>query len=444
MLLSVFLPAVAPVLFFVCIAVVAVVAGAFLGIDGTDQPLASDGSRVREDLDRRLPLWCQPLVSLVTGAVRPSDKPFIAWTRAGLYIACIGLFALGVLLSAAAFVAGPMGGVMGLFLLGLGQLLTVGGARSIMTTVLHDCVHSLAKERGRYGRSHLGPYYWLGTILAFILQTQRFEDYYTEHLTHHRQTVFGRPADPDYEFLLSLGFQPGQTLFQYWVHFLTLLFSPWFHLRFFFSRLWSRAKSPQSFYSSVIYWVLLLWLGAHVGWGLLAAVWLIPLFVLLNAAALFQFTGEHRWGKLRDPQKARVQQESLLTSARYCGDVPPRENLPFPRRLLAWMAWWFRLLTVHLVCRVAVLPFELIHHDLHHHAAWERVGKRRVDMPRFFNWMNSAHSRADYVKNRAPSDPACTEFWGVGNAIDSTFRTWTVLPARSPTTGIHPNALPAT
>lgn len=65
-----------------------------------------------------------------------------------------------------------------------------------------------------------------------------------------------------------------------------------------------------------------------------------------------------------------------MTSARVLLDPPPDRDLPIAARTRAWTRWWLRLLFVHLPIRVAVLPFDLPHHDLHHSHALDLMQAR--------------------------------------------------------------------
>jgi hypothetical protein len=65
-----------------------------------------------------------------------------------------------------------------------------------------------------------------------------------------------------------------------------------------------------------------------------------------------------------------------VSSARIMLDPPPPLVLVGVARFRAWASWWTRLLLIHLPLRILVLPFDLVHHDMHHSHAIERAVSR--------------------------------------------------------------------
>jgi fatty acid desaturase len=82
-------------------------------------------------------------------------------------------------------------------------IVTVGAARSILTCIIHRCVHYQfwGDKRDRI----------LAEILSTLILVQGFDGYRHDHVTsHHHIDKFATfEGDPDAKFMLAVGFYPG-------------------------------------------------------------------------------------------------------------------------------------------------------------------------------------------------------------------------------------------
>ncbi|WP_041392180.1 fatty acid desaturase [Pleurocapsa sp. PCC 7327] len=88
-------------------------------------------------------------------------------------------------------------------LLPISWIVTVGGARKILTCIIHRCVH-----RQFWGNKSDRI---LAEILSTLIFVQGFDSYRHDHVKcHHHADKFATfEGDPDAKFMLVLGFYPG-------------------------------------------------------------------------------------------------------------------------------------------------------------------------------------------------------------------------------------------
>ena len=95
-----------------------------------------------------------------------------------------------------------------------------------------------------------------------------------------------------------------------------------------------------------------------------------------------------------------------MTAAIYLADLPPSTSAKHSnlKRCALWAYWWFKLLTVHLLCRLLVLPGDSPNHPKHHNA------------PESADWRNHIYvqsERFDYPEN-----------FGLASAMLDSLRSW--------------------
>lgn len=260
----------------------------------------AEGQLRRDEIARRTPSLFQPLITLI-GAIAPSGaEPAVVWTARRIFVATCAWMVVSVATSLAITVPGPSW-----FWLALPATVisTVGAARSLMTTVLHDLAHTAEHAEGRHEDQRRNRAGFVGEAISFALQTQKFGGtggYLEEHLTHHDLGEFSESTDPDMVFLSAVGLHPrmGQTVRQLRRRFLATLVSPRFHCLFFKARFMSNFVHGgwrRSVLSS-IYWVTVIASVTSAGaWIPFSLSVLLPLGPGVQCAALTQFTSEHRW-----------------------------------------------------------------------------------------------------------------------------------------------------
>jgi hypothetical protein len=311
-------------------------------------------------------------------------------------------------------------------LLLLSWMFTVHGARKALLVICHYAVHGQMTGNNRLDRL-------LVEALSTVLIIQPFSGYYQDHIRTHHGPAFATLADPDAQFLLALGFQPGMSRDALWRHLYWTIVSPRFHAHF----LWSRLK--MNYIAAPLYRRLMA--GGYAvavvtclvltrTWCPWLMAWVVPLF-LYHVVALLQFVSEHQWLHVHQPppgmphrrgpmalHHAHADKHMLcrLTFGRFVGDPLPSRDLPPGQWLWAWGWWLLRLLVLHIPTRMCVLPGGLCQHDWHHRH------------PRG-DWANACYERRRDLTAGCPGWPEpYREVWGLGHAIDMVFAGLASLP----------------
>jgi hypothetical protein len=144
-------------------------------------------------------ILAQLFLTWMSGKPYKGQKPLFKATRGfHLFTALASLFG-GAVVSAFIWNSSPIL----LPLLPVSWAFTVGGARTIQTSLCHRFVHHqfFGDARDR----------WLAEILSTLLLIQDFEGYRKDHvkLHHHVDYFTSFEHDPDAQFLWQLGFRPG-------------------------------------------------------------------------------------------------------------------------------------------------------------------------------------------------------------------------------------------
>jgi hypothetical protein len=385
-----------------------------------DDSISSLSSRVRETM-RPLPLFLQPLLTWLTG--KPLRKQQPLWKRSAywsLTMALLQLFggvAASIVLMNAFLLWWP--------LLVLSWMVTVGGARILQVTIIHHCIHYNFPGRRTSVR-------WLVEVLSALLLIQDFASYQFEHVSIHHSKKLATLDDPDLKFLLLLGFHPGMSREALWKRLGQTVLSPRFHVLFLLARLTTNFKSPALYrkclaiaFSGIVLGLVAL---THA-WLAWLIAWVFPLTVLYHIAALLQFTSEHRWLRVHDPDQPAKIVLARLTVGRFMGEAVPPSDLPLMHEVVAWGCWLARMLLIHLPFRVFVMPSDLPQHDWHHRH------------PSSKDWPNGAYARQRDLEEGCPGWPEpYTEVWGLLPAIDAVFQLLSSLPPLAETPGQMPLA----
>jgi fatty acid desaturase len=294
-------------------------------------------------------------------------------------------------------------------LLPLGWIFTIGGSRYLQVSVVHFAVHNQVFARERHNRL-------LAQTISTVLLITDFDTYHRDHVkNHHPIGKFARRGDPDLEFLIALGFLPGMSRNELWRHLAWTLVSPRFHFLFLRGRLYSNfvgASRPRRLAAIAFWLAVAIALAMHPMWIIpFIVLWILPLTLGYHMSSILQFASEHLWLLPCTGEGAR-EHAKALTRGRFCGDALPDADLRGVARLRAWARWWLRLLTLHAVVRVAVLPGDLTHHDLHH--------LRPTD----FDWPNADAVRFEMLAN----GETLNETWGLFAALDEVFVVLSSLP----------------
>lgn len=326
-------------------------------------------------------------------------------TRVGRLLSALTFILLGLTLTGLGLVWLPWTA----FLLPLGWIFVIGGSRHLQVSITHFAVHNQFFADKRRNRL-------LAETISTALLITSYDDYRTDHVEkHHPLGTFARRGDPDLEFLIALGFLPGMSREELWRHLAWTLVSPRFHFLFLRGRLRSNfvaASRPRRLAAIALWLTVALMLATHPAWIVpFVILWVVPLTLGYHMSSLLQFASEHLW-LLPCRGEGTREHAKALTRGRFCGDALPDADLRGFARLRAWAIWWLRLLTLHAVVRIAVLPGDLTHHDLHHLR------------PHDFDWANADAVRLEMLAEGV----ALNETWGLFAALDEVFVVLSSLP----------------
>ncbi len=347
---------------------------------------------VRRELERRLPGVLQPLISVVTGRPREGEKPLVELSTPVL----VGLELVALIASLVVGIMPFNGSPWALLLLPYAFCTAVGRLRWFQTDLAHFAIHGEISGRTLCAR--------LGTVLPLA---QNEDDYEADHVgEHHPLKSFGTAADPDAAVLLRFGFTKGMPEAKLLRHLLLTLFSPTFHIWFIKTRVVSNLRAPRRvrrFMAAV--WLLVLFSLLAVMPVLAWVVMVVGVYTVgYQSAALLQFTSEHYWLAENPPGTRRAVE---LSHGRFAGEQPPAGGG------LSWVPWVAKMLTIHLLTRLAVLPGSLPSHDAHH------VAQRRVNP----SWKTANFVRSALIAEGKDLGMADREVWGLGASIRAVFAT---------------------
>ncbi|HEX7836496.1 MAG TPA: fatty acid desaturase [Kofleriaceae bacterium] len=325
------------------------------------------------------PRWTQPLWTWWTGRALPGEQPL--W-QPGPW-AYLGRAAL-------AFAGGMAVTAFALDrwwpLIAVGWLITVGAARTLISTISHQCVHYRFTGNQRLDMR-------VADALALVTFTKAAPIYRLEHtLQHHRGDVFTTARDPSAQFLETCGLAPGRGPGAAAARMLVNLVSPVFHGRFLWSRIrgnvvdvaMSRRLATLAVWSAAI-----AALARYGELGRFAVIYAAPVILLYHVSVMLEFASEHAWLVPRAPGRP-------ASWGRFCGAPVPRGGA------IAWLRWWLAMVGYHLVVRIAVLPADLPQHDFHHRFPATKL------------WTHAAHARTACLDR---GETRLVELWGLHRAL---------------------------
>lgn len=332
---------------------------------------------------RCLPGVLQPFLTWLTGMPLFDETPLFRWNPFTRTVAAVAILLAGLGLSGACWRVG------GVAYLGLvpGWLLTVNGMRDLYTVTEHYCAHDT------YSRMHRLDVL-VGECVSTLLLAAPLGLFRREHLKHH--AVPRLDSDPDVVFLVSTGFRRGMSRAAFRRYIARTCLSPRFHLRYLGMRLVANLSGPPHRTVATLAYLaaLAVALTHYHGWLAWLVAWVVPVVLLFQIASLINYHSEHLW----DDVASLAGREAIarVCVGRFCGDSAPGPRAGVGR----WLAWWARVLFVHLPHRLLVLPGDQSQHDLHHR-------RPRSD------WANAAFTRRDDVIAGAPGWPVgYIDVWG--------------------------------
>lgn len=332
------------------------------------------------------------------------QRPLFSPTPIGYAGLATGTYLFGIGLGVYSF---RLHGVSFVLMLLAGWVMTVNGARRMISTVAHQCVHGAFTGNRRLD---LG----IAQMLSALTLTQTAVDYRRDHFElHHRHEVFSSIDDPSARLLWESGFRPGYSVRRLWWNLLVTVFSVRFHVRFACRRIGSQASGRLEWYRLcalllVCIGVAMLSLKSKPHAVLFGAVF--PATVLYQMSVLLEFISEHAWFVKGSSIDRPKHIHATHSWGRFCGRrAPTRRGKSFVRWICDWVLWLVEHLVYHLPVRLLVLPGDLSQHDFHHRK------------PSTSRWLKAIYARQDDVSGGDRRWPPYTEFWGLHNAIGHVF-----------------------
>lgn len=343
----------------------------------------------------------QALFTWIIGKPYKNQRPLIKQTSFGYLMLALAELAFGTIgsifiLKSSLFLY---------LLLPVTFLLTLGGARILETTIIHQCVHLNFFERDSIANRLLAE------CLSTLIGTENFDGYYHNHVRkHHNRKTFATVYDPAYKLIFELGFYPGRSKKEYWQCLIIAILSPSFHLFLMKERFISNflTSPPYRRAMSMIWSVGCLGMILAIGNLVIFLIaWVFPLTVLHNISALLHALTEHIWG-----YESEEESQQIIYLRRTCGrfsaESPP--NIHLVKNPLSWLSWLLKLIFVHLPVRIACWVGEVPEHDYHHRHSHDK------------NWVNGAYARQRELEANCPGFPeSYTEVWGISAAINQVF-----------------------
>jgi fatty acid desaturase len=381
---------------------------------------------IQDTFPHSVAVFLEAFVTWLSGCPHRGQKQYVRGSKAVYAAEAFGGFftaiGLGYLVLATGF----------WYLLPIPWIILAGRAWALFN-ILHHGIHNTLFKSMRLNRL-------LASCSSIIAFSSSPDSYYKEHIESHHTRAIGTYNDKEAVFM-PLGLPPGMPKRRYYRRLAWLIFTPWTYLLYARYRLWDWQKEePWERKTMVWTFAAALVTGAWY-FNLLEAlflVYVVPLFVVMNASGLLGTFSEHHWGTLLDkPSRTRL---LLLQQARFLLDPAPDRALPWQQRAGRWVLWWARLLFYHLPVRVAVLPGDFVHHDHHHRH------------PRTEDWANSAYERFDHLQYGCKefADFPHTHAWSIGEAIDRVFTRMSAAPpppgknSAPAVRGSRPSTIPAT
>lgn len=358
---------------------------------------------IRQSYYHRFPSWSQHFWTWFTGKAVAGQKPLFIMYATGHFITTLALYFIGLTLS---FTITQTIGWQCL-LLPITWVITLGGARKMAATLLHQCVHARFSGHEKFDM-------FIAELISVLLFSQDAHSYRIEHCTeHHNKSIFATEKDPIAKFLLTHGYKKGMSHGMMWLNMLAMVLSPVYHFKFFCKRFKHnliavsllRRLAAVAFIS---FWAYLLYTQIISPISFLLA-FVVPMIFLYNISVLLEMMSEHTWLIENKDKLSEREFYARRCWGRFFGEPLPDNNLKGLNKLYAWSAWTMKMVCYHLVARVAIISGDLPQHDYHH---------RR---PGCVKWYLSAYTRQMDIENGHPGWPEYREVWGLLNAIDNVF-----------------------
>lgn len=300
-------------------------------------------------------------------------------------------------------------------LIGIGWILTLGGVSGCNFGLIHQASH------GRL-TGHKGFDQWFCRVIAVLICVKDFDQYSEGHITHHKAKTHQTSEDNTIKLLASLGIQPGLSSGSYWQS-LGKVRNPLFLVQFIFQKRLMLILLQSQRISRGLAWGI---------WGFILTLirltqcdmpfliaYVIPVIILFSPLFIIRHCFEHKLPSEEVYNKRDKRYVALSTDAIFLGEVPPVERHAGLTHYIVWTGWWTRMLLWHGMIRWTICSYDVPVHDYHTRMA----GHPKEDSPNAI-WHRQAQQEAN-----CPGWPTpYTEVWGLLNAIDVVFQSFSQLP----------------
>jgi hypothetical protein len=326
----------------------------------------------------------------------------------------IGTYVCGMCLGVASF---KLSGAVFWVTLLSGWIMTVNGARRMISTVAHQCVHGAFSGNRRLDMT-------MAEVLSVLTLTQTAGDYRREHFElHHRHEVFSSVDDPSAKLLWDAGFRPGLSTHRLWRNLALTLVSVRFHAKFIYRRIASQIQGRIDRPRLCAMLLVSVFVAATLSVSSLHATLLgavFPIAVLYQMSVLLEFISEHAWFVESHHLGRKKYIHGTHSWGRFCGKrAPSGRGGGRVRRAIDWTLWVAEHLVYHLPVRLVVLPGDLSQHDFHHRN------------PSTTKWTTAIYARDEDAREGDRRWPPYKEFWGLHHAISHVFQGITSSTAAS-------------
>jgi hypothetical protein len=332
-----------------------------------------------------------------------------------------------------------------------GWILTTGGARKLLTMIVHSCAHGTFSVERQTGETGSDVNARLADWLTALLGLQSWAIFKLEHCCkHHEPGILATLSDPDaHTTVRLLGLKPGLAEGDYRYRVLRALFSVRVHWQFLKARfrfIFIPAAMPSelppelprrvrlqvaalfadptihrrrrnlgvSLQAGIFGTFLLASVLVHtwIPFGIFLLSWVFPLTILYTQSAILQFVTEHGWLVVRNPSEPYKAYLQRIVHNRFVGSPWPRVTGSFPKMVWAHLRWWTRLLLLEIPVRHFVLVGSICVHGSHHRNQGET------------DWANEFY----VAQRRLEAGEAMLQYWSLTEAFSSISRALSQLP----------------
>lgn len=283
-------------------------------------------------------------------------------------------------------------------------ILTAGGARYIVATIIHHAVHHTVFTTPLRNRI-------VSEILSAITLVQPYDTYRKFHVFEHHGSEFSTEGDQDLAAIYKLGLTPGKTLPQLKLTLWLQCINPLFHLNFLIGRLKSNFVGVRFYRLMMSYaWLATLAMLAYlIGFKAFFLSIVLPLVIIYQVCSLLHLVTEHVW-VIRGEGETVKESHRQNSLGRFCGEQTPDNDSKIIESVM-WLIWSVKHVCWYLPMRILIVQGSLTAHDWHH-----RHGGKR-------DWPSCAQAREVEIEKEAQKgEYSYTDIWGLFNAIDYTLK----------------------